>query len=222
MATGVLGSRRRRLQAQRKGRMTMSTQTRSRAQHLLDLEKHQFAPVLGRSTGVVIDHAKGSYMWSVDGRRYLDFAMGIAVVNTGHGHPKVLEAAKAQMEKVVHPAATVAHYEANILLTEKLAAITPGDLDVTFLTNTGAKNTDEMVGMLPGQRSMMGIGEFVCNPSPAGHGYRPEFYWNMSFILPRSDCTRGWLSTLERASSSWSSSFCRLLSFEGTWTRTST
>ncbi len=123
----------------------MSAETSSRARELLDLEQRHFAPVLGRGTDVVISHARGSYMWSVDGRRYLDFAMGIATVNTGHGHPKVIEAAKAQIDRVVHPAATVAHYEANIQLAEKLATITPGDLNVTFLTNTGAEAVEAAI-----------------------------------------------------------------------------
>jgi 4-aminobutyrate aminotransferase len=123
----------------------MSVDASSSARELLDLEKRHFAPVLGRTTDVVISHAKGSYMWSVDGRRYLDFAMGIATVNTGHGHPKVIAAAKAQIDRVVHPAATVVHYEANIQLVEKLATITPGDLNMTFLTNTGAEAVEAAI-----------------------------------------------------------------------------
>lgn len=123
----------------------MSAEALTRSQELLQIEKRHFAPVLGRSTGILISHAKGSYMWSVDGRRYLDFAMGIATVNTGHGHPAVLAAAHDQLDKAVHPAATVAHYEANIRLAEKLAAITPGDLDMTFLTNTGAEAVEAAI-----------------------------------------------------------------------------
>src|SRR5205823_13839682 len=109
----------------------MSSGTRSRSQELLDVEQRYIAPVLARSSGVVIDHARGSYMWSVDGQRYLDFAMGIATVNTGHRHPRVVEAARAQMEKLVHPAATVVHYEANVRRVDKLATIPPGDIDVS-------------------------------------------------------------------------------------------
>ena len=95
---------------------TETTGATRRDSELLDVERRYFAPTLGRTSDVVVERAKGSYMWAVDGKRYLDFAMGIATVNTGHGHPKVLEAAKAQMEKVVHPSATVAHYETNIRL----------------------------------------------------------------------------------------------------------
>jgi 4-aminobutyrate aminotransferase len=123
----------------------MSSETHSRSQELLDVEQRYFAPVVARSSSVVIDHGRGSYMWSVEGKRYLDFAMGIATVNTGHCHPTVVEAARTQMEKLVHPAATVAHYEANIRLVEKLATITPGDLDMTFLTNSGAEAVDSAI-----------------------------------------------------------------------------
>jgi len=53
----------------------MSSETPSRSQELLHIEQEHFAPVLGRSSEVVVDRAQGSYMWSVDGTRYLDFAM---------------------------------------------------------------------------------------------------------------------------------------------------
>jgi len=138
----------------------MTSETTSRAQELLEVERRYFAPVLGRSSDVVIDRAKGSRMWDIDGRCYLDFAAGIASVNTGHSHPKVLEAAKAQMERVVHPSATVAHYESNIRLTEKLAEITPGDLDVTFLTNTGAEAVEAAIKLaryVTGRKIILGF-----------------------------------------------------------------
>jgi len=138
----------------------MISETQTKARELLDVEQRHFAPVLGRSSNVVIDRAKGSYMWSVDGRRYLDFAMGIATVNTGHSHPRVLEAAMAQMQKVVHPSATVAHYETNIRLTEKLATITPGELDVTFLTNTGAEAVEAAIKLaryVTGRKIVLGF-----------------------------------------------------------------
>jgi len=138
----------------------MTSDTLNRAQELLAVERRYFAPVLGRGSDVVIDRAKGSRMWDIEGRCYLDFAAGIASVNTGHSHPKVLEAAKAQMEKVVHPSATVAHYEANIRLTEKLAGITPGELDVTFLTNTGAEAVEAAIKLaryVTGRKIILGF-----------------------------------------------------------------
>ncbi len=106
---------------------------------LLDLEEQHFAKVLARTTKVFVDRGEGSYLYSPDGHRYLDFVMGIASVNTGHGHPRVVEAAKAQIDKVVHPSASAVSYGPNIELCAKLAEITPGALDVTFLANSGAE-----------------------------------------------------------------------------------
>jgi 4-aminobutyrate aminotransferase len=106
---------------------------------LRDLEQKHFSSVLSRTTDVFIERGSGSYMYTPEGRKYLDFVMGIASVNTGHSHPKVIEAAKAQIDKIVHPSATAVRYGPNIELVSKLAEITPGKLDVTFLTNTGAE-----------------------------------------------------------------------------------
>ncbi len=101
-------------------------------------ERAHLAQVLYRYTPLVIDHAKGSYVYTVDGQRYLDFACGIAVTNLGHGHPDVIKAAHAQLDKLVH-VSVVAHHEANILLAERLAAVTPGNLDKVFFANSGAE-----------------------------------------------------------------------------------
>ncbi len=101
-------------------------------------ERAHLAQVLYRYTPLVIDHAKGSYVYTVDGQRYLDFACGIAVTNLGHGHPDVLKAAHAQLDKLVH-VSVVAHHEANILLAERLAAVAPGNLDKVFFANSGAE-----------------------------------------------------------------------------------
>lgn len=96
------------------------------------------AQVLHRYTPLVIDTASGSYLYAHDGRRYLDFTCGIGVTNLGHGHPHVLEAARRQMEKLVH-VSVVAHSAPMIALAEKLAQIAPGDLDMVFFGNSGAE-----------------------------------------------------------------------------------
>ena len=81
---------------------------------LLDLEDKYFAKVLARTTRVFVERGEGSYLYTPDGRRYLDFVMGIASVNTGHSHPRVIEAAKAQIDKLVHPSASAVSYGPNI------------------------------------------------------------------------------------------------------------
>jgi 4-aminobutyrate aminotransferase len=106
---------------------------------LRDQEQQHFAAVLHRTTNVLVERGQGSYLYTPDGRRYLDFVMGIASVNTGHCHPRVVEAAKAQIDNVIHPSASAVSYPSNIELVARLAEITPGNLDVTFLANSGAE-----------------------------------------------------------------------------------
>src|SRR5438477_4384414 len=101
-------------------------------------ERAHLSQVLYRYTPIVVDHAKGSYLYGVDGRRYLDFASGIAVTNLGHGHPAVIAAAKAQLDKVVHTS-VVAHHQPAIELAERIAALAPGKLDKVFFANSGAE-----------------------------------------------------------------------------------
>ena len=101
-------------------------------------ERAHLSQVLYRYTPLVIDHAKGSYLFGVDGRRYLDFASGIAVTNLGHGHPDVISAAHDQLDKLVH-ISVVAHHEPGIELAERIAAVAPGKLDKIFFANSGAE-----------------------------------------------------------------------------------
>src|ERR1700726_3144528 len=101
-------------------------------------ERAHLSQVLYRYTPIVVDHARGSYMYSVDGRRYLDFASGIAVTNLGHSHPAVVAAAKAQLDKFMHTS-VVAHHEPAIELAERIAAVAPGKLDKVFFANSGAE-----------------------------------------------------------------------------------
>src|SRR5438270_2460281 len=101
-------------------------------------ERAHLSQVLYRYTPIVVDHAKGSYLYGVDGRRYLDFASGIAVTNLGHGHPTVIEAAKAQLDRLVHTS-VVAHHQPAIQLAERIAALAPGKLDKVFFANSGAE-----------------------------------------------------------------------------------
>ena len=88
---------------------------------------------------VVVERASGCTMVGADGREYLDCFSGIAVVNAGHGHPKVLAAARAQMDKLVHCCTCVYYNPRAAELAEKLAAAAPGRLQKTFFSNSGAE-----------------------------------------------------------------------------------
>lgn len=81
---------------------------------------------------------RGCYLYSDDGRKILDFASGVAVCNLGHNHPKVVEAAKKQMEDLVHGGHNVVYYESYVTLAEKLVELTGGDTMVYF-SNSGAE-----------------------------------------------------------------------------------
>src|ERR1035438_4592048 len=77
--------------------------------------------------GIYVAKAENSELWDVDGRRYIDFAAGIAVVNTGHRHPKVMAAVARQAELFAHTCFHIAPYESYVALAERLNALAPGE-----------------------------------------------------------------------------------------------
>jgi 4-aminobutyrate aminotransferase len=88
---------------------------------------------------VEIESAQGTRIRSSTGEEYLDCFSGISVCNAGHGHPKVIEAAKAQMDKLVHCCTYVYYNPTAGKVCEALATITPGPLRKSFLANSGAE-----------------------------------------------------------------------------------
>lgn len=95
---------------------------------------------------VFADRAENAEVWDVEGKRYIDFAGGIAVLNTGHRHPKVIEAAKAQEDRFTHTSFQVMPYEPYVALAEKLNELAPGAFKKksVFLT-TGAEAVENAV-----------------------------------------------------------------------------
>jgi 4-aminobutyrate aminotransferase len=92
------------------------------------------------------DRAQGAELWDVEGRRFIDFAGGIAVMNVGHGHPKVLAAIQAQLERFTHTCYQVVPYESYVALAEKLNALTPGNhAKKTALFSTGAEAVENAI-----------------------------------------------------------------------------
>src|SRR5664280_776668 len=84
-------------------------------------------PVAGRATRLGIERGSGSYLYTDDGRKLLDFASGVGVCNVGHNHPEVVEAAVAQVRKLIHAGHNVAYYPAYVELAEALVALTGGE-----------------------------------------------------------------------------------------------
>lgn len=102
----------------------------------------------GVSTGTAIfaAHAENAELWDVEGRRYVDFAGGIAVLNTGHRHPKIMAAVRRQLDAYTHTAFQVVAYEPYIALAERLNALAPFDGPAkTILFTTGAEAVENAV-----------------------------------------------------------------------------
>jgi 4-aminobutyrate aminotransferase-like enzyme len=90
------------------------------------------------SDPLVADHARGKYVWDIEGRRYLDFFGGILTVGVGHCNPKVTSKIKEQVDRLQHTSSVYAN-EQVVALAEKLAQITPGHLQKSFFTNSGTE-----------------------------------------------------------------------------------
>ncbi|WP_317203959.1 4-aminobutyrate--2-oxoglutarate transaminase [Janthinobacterium sp.] len=92
------------------------------------------------------ERALNAELWDVEGRRYIDFAAGIAVLNTGHRHPKIVAAIAAQLGKFTHTCYQVVPYESYVGLAERINAITPGGhAKKTALFSTGAEAVENAV-----------------------------------------------------------------------------
>jgi 4-aminobutyrate aminotransferase/(S)-3-amino-2-methylpropionate transaminase len=109
-------------------------------QHILARRAAIMPRGVSQAHSLIVDHANNAELWDIEGRRYLDFVGGIAVVNTGHCHPKVVEAIQQQAAKFTHTCFQVAAYEPYITLAERLCALAPGNFaKKAFFMSTGAE-----------------------------------------------------------------------------------
>ena len=97
------------------------------------------SPVWGRIFNFVADRAEGSYIYTTDGRKLLDFTCGIGVTNTGHCHPKVVEAIREQAGNFLHAQANIVIHKPMLQLIEELRRIAPPSIDGFFFSNSGAE-----------------------------------------------------------------------------------
>jgi 4-aminobutyrate aminotransferase/4-aminobutyrate aminotransferase/(S)-3-amino-2-methylpropionate transaminase len=96
--------------------------------------------------GIYVAKAENSELWDVDGRRYIDFAAGIAVLNTGHRHPKIMAAVAEQAQAFTHTCFHVAPYESYVRLAERLNAAAPGDFSKkTLFLSSGAEAVENAI-----------------------------------------------------------------------------
>lgn len=111
-------------------------------------------------TPIAVVHAEGAIVTDADGNRLIDFGGGIGVVNTGHRHPSVVAAVRAQLDRFAHVCFPVSTYEPYVELAERLNRITPGEHPKrTFLLNSGAEAVENAVKVA---RSFTGRQAVVC------------------------------------------------------------
>ena len=113
---------------------------------------------VAQAHGVFAERAENAEIWDVEGRRWIDFCAGIAVVNTGHRHPRVMEAARLQLEKFTHTCFQVVAYESYVELAERLNKLAPGPTPKkTFFMSTGAEAIENAVKIARAATGRSGI-----------------------------------------------------------------
>jgi 4-aminobutyrate aminotransferase len=117
-----------------------------------------FARGLGCQLPVYVDRARNAEMWDVEGRRYIDFGSGIAVLNTGHLHPKVQAAVARQLEAFSHTCLMVTPYAAAVELAERLNRLAPGPTPkkAIFVT-TGAEAVENTIKIARAHTGRAGV-----------------------------------------------------------------
>ena len=128
------------------------------------LTRRQTAVVRGvsQATPVFAERALNSEIWDVEGKRYVDFAGGIAVLNTGHCHPRIVAAIREQLDRFTHTCFQVAPYEGYIRLAERLNQFAPinGPLK-SILLSTGAEATENAVKIARAATGRSGVIAFT-------------------------------------------------------------
>ena len=116
---------------------------------------------VGHTHHIFAARAENAEVWDVEGKRYIDFAGGIAVLNTGHRHPQVIAAVQAQLEQYTHTCFQVLAYEPYVALAERLNAMAPGDFaKKTLLLSSGAEALENAVKIARAYTGRPGIVAF--------------------------------------------------------------
>lgn len=115
-------------------------------QEVIEKHKKYLFPIIANyyEEPLVVDHAKGSYVYDIEGKEYLDFFGGIVTISVGHCNEKVTGAIQGQVDKLQH-VSTLYPNEPHVRLAEKLAQITPGRLQKSFFTNSGTEANETAV-----------------------------------------------------------------------------
>ncbi|KJC54800.1 4-aminobutyrate aminotransferase [Bradyrhizobium sp. LTSP849] len=161
---------------------------------------------VSHATPISAARARNAEIWDVEGKRYVDFAGGIAVLNTGHCHPRIMAAAAEQMQRFTHTCFQVLMYEPYIALAERLNALAPiqGRRKTAFFT-TGAEATENAVKIARAATGRSGVIAFTgafhgrtvmasamtgkVTPYKKGLGSALPEVWHVPFPVPQLDVT---------------------------------
>ncbi|MFP1645097.1 4-aminobutyrate--2-oxoglutarate transaminase [Pontitalea aquivivens] len=155
---------------------------------------------VGVSSPLFATRARNAELWDAEGRRHIDFASGIAVLNTGHGHPRVVAAVKAQIDAFSHTCHQVVPYEIYVELAERLNAAVPGDFPKkTIFATTGAEAVENAVKIARAHTGRQGVIAFSggfhgrtfmgmsltgkVQPYKVGFGTMPGDVWHVPFPM---------------------------------------
>ncbi len=120
------------------------------------------APCLAQDwPNLPVERAEGVYLYTRDGRRVLDFLAGFGACNVGHNHPRVVAAAREQMERMVHAPLGVIAHEPALRLAWELGQITPGGADMFFFGNSGAEAVEGAIKLARYATGRRGIIAFL-------------------------------------------------------------
>lgn len=113
---------------------------------------------IGVMAGFYIDHALNAEVWDVEGNRYIDFAGGIAVLNTGHRHPAMVAAIEEQLKRFTHTCYQVLPYESYVTLAERINDLTPGKYaKKTAFFSSGAEAVENAIKIVRSSTGRSGI-----------------------------------------------------------------
>lgn len=168
---------------------------------LTDRKNAAISRGVGMTTQIYAERAENAEIWDKDGNRYIDFAAGIAVVNTGHRHPRIVEAVRAQLDRFTHTCHQVVPYENYVSLAERLNALVPGDFPKkTIFATTGAEAVENAIKIARYHTRRPGIISFAggfhgrtfmgmaltgkVQPYKAGFGPMMPDIWHLPFPNP--------------------------------------
>ena len=140
----------------------MLTKTQKTNAALMERRKAAIPRGVGQSHEVFIARGDNAEVWDVEGKRYIDFAGGIAVLNTGHCRPEIKEAVKAQIDLYTHTCFQVLAYESYVELAERINALAPGNFaKKTLFLTTGAEAVENAVKIARSYTKRSGVIAFT-------------------------------------------------------------